>query len=149
MIPYHFISTLLNASFDFDVTVANDVAIDVAKCALSGKVMQWSPCLEVRTLTNGNRRYIMKLNDYDVIGKPSRRSAVPWDTTGRHDVWRETRRFVFPPDCSTPIIFLYSSYQFYEVINNISSGQEVENANSWRTTKGMTLKMMDGQTTDL
>ena len=28
------------------------------------------------------------------------------------------------------------------------SGQEVENANSWQTTKGMTLKMMDGQTTD-
>ena len=39
-IPYHFISTLLNANFDFDVSVANDVAIDVAKCALPGKVMQ-------------------------------------------------------------------------------------------------------------
>ena len=39
-IPYHFISTLLNANFDFDVRVANDVAIDVAKCALPGKVMQ-------------------------------------------------------------------------------------------------------------
>ena len=39
-IPYHFISTLLNASFDFDVTVANDVAIDVAKCTFPGKVMQ-------------------------------------------------------------------------------------------------------------
>ena len=35
-IPYHFISTLLNAKFDFDVSVANDVA----KCALQGKVMQ-------------------------------------------------------------------------------------------------------------
>ena len=47
---------------------------------------------------------------------PSCRSAVPWDTTGRHDVWRETRQFVFPPrDCSRPIIFLYLSYQFYEV----------------------------------
>ena len=39
-IPYHFISTLLNANFDVDVSVANDVAIDVAKCALPGKVMQ-------------------------------------------------------------------------------------------------------------
>ena len=39
-IPYHFISRLLNANFDFDVSVANDVAIDVAKCALPGKVMQ-------------------------------------------------------------------------------------------------------------
>ena len=63
-IPYHFISTLLNANFDFDVSVANDVAIDVAKCALPGKVMQWSPCPEVRTLTNENGRYKFKLNDY-------------------------------------------------------------------------------------
>ena len=39
-IPYHFISTLLNVNFEFDVTVANDVAIDVAKCILPGKVMQ-------------------------------------------------------------------------------------------------------------
>ena len=39
-IPYHFIYTLLNANFDFDVSVSNDVAIDVAKCALPGKVMQ-------------------------------------------------------------------------------------------------------------
>ena len=62
-IPYHFISTLLNANFDSDVTVANDVAIDVAKCALPGKVMQGSPCLEVRALTNENGRYMMKLND--------------------------------------------------------------------------------------
>ena len=31
---------LLNTNFDFDVSVANDVAIDVAKCALPGKVMQ-------------------------------------------------------------------------------------------------------------
>ena len=47
---------------------------------------------------------------------PSHRSAVPWDTTGRHDVWRETRRCVFPPrDCSRPIIFPYSSYHVYEV----------------------------------
>ena len=42
--------------------------------------------------------------------------VVPWDTTGKHDVWRETRRFVLPPrDFSRPIIFLYSSYQLYEV----------------------------------
>ena len=47
---------------------------------------------------------------------PSYRSAVPWDTTGRHDVWRETRRFVLTPrDFSRPIIFLYSSCQLYEV----------------------------------
>ena len=47
---------------------------------------------------------------------PGRRSVVPWDTTGKHDVWRETRRFVLPPrDFSRPIIFLYSSYQLYEV----------------------------------
>ena len=63
-IPYHFISTLLNSNFDFDVSVANDVAIDVAKCALPSKVMQWSPCPEVCTLTNENQCYIMKLNDW-------------------------------------------------------------------------------------
>ena len=40
MITYHFISALLNDDFDFDVSVANDVAIDVAKRALPGKVMQ-------------------------------------------------------------------------------------------------------------
>ena len=63
-IPYHFISTLLNVNFDFDVTVANDIAIDVAKCSLPVKVMQRSPCLEMRTLTNDNGRYMIKLNDY-------------------------------------------------------------------------------------
>ena len=40
MITYHFISALLNDDFDFDFIVANDVAIDVAKRALPGKVMQ-------------------------------------------------------------------------------------------------------------
>ena len=40
---------LLNANFDFVVSVANDVAIDVAKWALPGKVMQGSPCPEVST----------------------------------------------------------------------------------------------------
>ena len=53
---------LLNANFDFDVSVANDVAIAVAKWALLGKVMQGSPCPEVSTLTNENGRNIMKLN---------------------------------------------------------------------------------------
>ena len=62
-IPSHFISTRFNANFDFFVGIANDVAIDVAKWALPGKVRQWSPCLEVRTLTNVNGRHIMKLND--------------------------------------------------------------------------------------
>ena len=56
-IPYHFISTLLNANFDFDVNVANSVA----KCALPGKVMQGSPCQAVHTLTNENGCYIIKL----------------------------------------------------------------------------------------
>ena len=50
MNPYHFISTLLNANSDFDVSVANDLAIDVAKWALTRKVMQGSPCPEVCTL---------------------------------------------------------------------------------------------------
>ena len=48
-IPYHFISTLLNVNFDFNVTVANDFAIDVAKCSLPGKVMQRLTCPNVRT----------------------------------------------------------------------------------------------------
>ena len=39
MITY-FISALLNDNFDLDVSVAIDVTIDVAKCALLGKVMQ-------------------------------------------------------------------------------------------------------------
>ena len=39
-IPYHFISTLLNAYLAFDVSVAYDVAINVAKCTISGKLMQ-------------------------------------------------------------------------------------------------------------
>ena len=47
-------------NFDFDVSIANDVAIDFAKRALPGKMMQWSPCPEVRTLTNKNGRNIMK-----------------------------------------------------------------------------------------
>ena len=46
----------------------------------------------------------------------SRHRAVPWDMTGRYNVWRETQRFVFPPrDFSWPIIFLSSSYQLYKV----------------------------------
>ena len=40
MIPYHFISMNLNAYFDFAVGVGNDVAIDVAKSVLPGKVKQ-------------------------------------------------------------------------------------------------------------
>ena len=42
----------LNANFDFDVSLANDVAIGVAKYALPGKVIQGSPCPEVRSLIN-------------------------------------------------------------------------------------------------
>ena len=37
-----FYLVVLKAYFDFDVSVANDVAIVVAKCALMGKVMQGS-----------------------------------------------------------------------------------------------------------
>ena len=57
-----FLIILFRCFFDFDVSVANDVAIDVVICVLPGKVMQESPCPEVRTLTNENGRYIMKLN---------------------------------------------------------------------------------------
>ena len=62
------ISTLLNANFDFDVSIAKDVAIDVAnyKYALPGKVMQGSPCPEVHTLTNENGLNKMKLNDIGI-----------------------------------------------------------------------------------
>ena len=52
---------LLNANFD--VSIANDVAIDVAKCAILGKVIQVSPCLEVHNSPNETVCYIMKLND--------------------------------------------------------------------------------------
>ena len=63
MTPYHFISTLLNANYNFEVSVANDVANDVGRFALPGKVMQWSPCPEMRISTNENERYIMQLNE--------------------------------------------------------------------------------------
>ena len=59
MTPYHFISRLLNDNYDFDVSVA----IDVARFVLSGKVMKWSTCPEVPTLPNENGHYIMKLDD--------------------------------------------------------------------------------------
>ena len=42
---------------------ANDVAIDVTKRTLSGKMIQGSHCPEVFTLTDENGCYIMKLND--------------------------------------------------------------------------------------
>ena len=58
MITYHFISALLNDNFDFDISFANGFA----KCALPGKMMQWSPFPEVGFLTKENGRYIMKLN---------------------------------------------------------------------------------------
>ena len=69
MITYHFISTLLNAYDDFDVSVANDVAIDVAKSELPGKVMQWSPCPEAGTLTNANQRYMITLWNENILNK--------------------------------------------------------------------------------
>ena len=55
----------LNANFDLDVSVA----YAVAKCAVPGKVMQGSPCPEVRTLTNENGRFIMKLNDLHFLAE--------------------------------------------------------------------------------
>ena len=51
-IYYHFISTLSNANFDFDISVANEVSNDVAKCTLPGKLMQASYCPDVCPLTN-------------------------------------------------------------------------------------------------
>ena len=58
-IPYHFISVLLNANFDFYVNVADDIAITLLSVHFW---MQGPPCPEVYTLTNENRRYKMKLN---------------------------------------------------------------------------------------
>ena len=53
----------------FTLFVALIVALllTFAKYTLSGKVIFASPCPEMRTLTNGNWRYIMKLNDCSVI----------------------------------------------------------------------------------
>ena len=85
IIPYHFISTLLNANFDFDVTVANDVA----KCALSGKVMKESSYPEVSIFTNENERFIMKLYDLRItvknfelmeVSTPKSEEKLPHDT---------------------------------------------------------------------
>ena len=41
-IIYHLILMLLIIQIDFDISVANDIAIEVAKWALPGKVMQGS-----------------------------------------------------------------------------------------------------------
>ena len=49
IILYHVILTLLNANFDLDISVANDVANKVAKSKLPGKFMQGSPYQEVST----------------------------------------------------------------------------------------------------
>ena len=61
MTPYHFIWTLLNANFDFGISVANDVAIDVARFALPG---QGDAAINlpgsVHFITNENGCYIMK-----------------------------------------------------------------------------------------
>ena len=66
-LSYYF--NAFKCNFDFDVSVANDVAIDVAKCAFPGKVMQGSPCLEMYALINENGRYMMKLNDKERTNK--------------------------------------------------------------------------------
>ena len=78
MTPYHFISKLLNANSDFDITIANDVAINTVKRALSGKLMRVSPCPEVRTLTNENGLYVMKLNYYDIIKNLGKKVGLGW-----------------------------------------------------------------------
>ena len=54
---------LLNTNFYLDINVANDIAIDFAKCALPGKVMQGSPCPKLRFLTYEIGCYTMKLNN--------------------------------------------------------------------------------------
>ena len=58
MITYHFISTLLNAYFDSNISLAKDAAIDIVKCALLDKVMQGSPCPKVCPVTNENWCYL-------------------------------------------------------------------------------------------
>ena len=49
--------------FEVDVSIANDVAFDIAKCSLSGKVVQGY--LNFSTKENGI--YIMKWNDSDIL----------------------------------------------------------------------------------
>ena len=70
IIPYHFISELLNAKFYFNVSFTNDVEIDVTTCkymySLLDKVMHGSPCPEVRAFTNENVHHIMALNDENI-----------------------------------------------------------------------------------
>ena len=51
-IPHHFISTVLNAYFDFNVSFANDVAIDVLSGHFRVRWCRGLPCPEVHTLTN-------------------------------------------------------------------------------------------------
>ena len=63
MIPYHFISAVININFDFDVSIANDFA----KSTLPGKVIQGTPCLEVCSSTNENERDLIKLNDMQML----------------------------------------------------------------------------------
>ena len=61
--PKKYYNDSLSFNFDFDISVANAVVIDVAKCTLPGKVMQWSPCPEACTLTNEDGRYIINGNN--------------------------------------------------------------------------------------
>ena len=48
----------LNTNFDFEVSLANDIAIDVVKCTPPCTLMQGSSCPDVCTLTNENGCYI-------------------------------------------------------------------------------------------
>ena len=83
-ILHHFISTLLNTNFDFYVSVANDVA----KSALPGKLIQGSPYPDVRTSTNENGRYIMKLNDIEIL-LPVKFRWIPFSGfIGEVEMWK-------------------------------------------------------------
>ena len=57
---YYLISNLLNVYYDFDIYVANDITIDVAKRAFPGKVMQGTSLPHVNLKTHGRWGYIMK-----------------------------------------------------------------------------------------
>ena len=128
-IPYYFILTLLKANFDLDICVANDVAIDVVKCALPGNwLMQWSPCPEVCTLANENGCYIMKLNNlsfhchsnvldsFDNHYTAWTLRFVAMETSIKY-YWDYTKLFVFICYISFPDIFVltYTSFLYFQL----------------------------------
>ena len=91
MISYNFISVYLSDSFDLDVSIANDVYIDLAKWAPPGKVMQGSPCSEVHTITYKNGRYVMKLNDWFINCRGIWGDVKIWSNEKIHlNIWNIT-----------------------------------------------------------